>query len=682
MITVKTNILKFKHLIFASLLASIIFTFPFSSGCRLSETQKIPFTKVRTVHNPNEKLGEPFGIAVLNGEVFFSDGETGRIWRISNLQTFSIVTDKFDTPSAIAFDKNGDLIVADSGTHTIKKVNVTNGEIEIVAGTENQPGFNGGDAKTALFNAPIGVAVSDDKIFVADTYNDRIRVIENGKVSTIAGSDKGFADSENGQTAKFDTPCGIALTKDGKIIVADAGNKRLRIIEENGKTSTLAGNGSGDAVDGFLFDAGFVQPLAVAVDDSGAIYVADGNSIRAVGRRLFPMVETITNTKRGFSDGNLSNSRFNRPSGLAVDETGNLFVADAENQAVRVLTGTEIGKEISADEKNNLRFTPEEFRKLGEPRWTFNPPEKARDVAGTLGEIRGEVNDENKQVWFHNGLDIAGAYGETARFVRAEKVLRPLAVENFATTRELIRMPTVGYIHIRFGRDQNNIFYADKRFQFSFDENKKLNGLRISRGTKFKAGDAIGTLNSMNHVHLIAGRSGAEMNALDALVFPNISDSVAPTVEKVSLFDENWCEFETEKAKERIRLNGKTRIVARAFDQMNGNAGYRKLGVYKIGYQILKVDKSPLEDANWTISFDRLPDEDAVKFIYAMGSQSGYTPQTVFNYIASNRVNGDFYEEDFFDASRFEPGNYVLRVFAADFFGNSAFQDIDIEIVR
>ncbi|MBK8304160.1 MAG: hypothetical protein IPK98_12435 [Chloracidobacterium sp.] len=55
------------------------------------------------------------------------------------------------------------------------------------------------------------------------------------------------------------------------------------------------------------------------------------------------------------------------------------------------------------------------------------------------------------QVWFHNGLDIAGAYGETARFVRDEKVLRPIAAENFGTLRELIRMPTLGYIHIRLG---------------------------------------------------------------------------------------------------------------------------------------------------------------------------------------------------------------------------------------
>ncbi len=678
----KTNILKLRTSIFASSFILIILFTLFFYGCWKIEPQKTPFTKVRTVFDANEKFVEPFGIAVRNGEIFVSDGETGRIWRISNFDTFAVATDKLDTPSAIAFDKNGDLIVADSGTHTIKKIVLATGEIETIAGTENQSGFADGDAKNALFNAPIGIAVFEDKIFVADTYNDKIRVVENGKVSTLSGSEKGFIDSENGLTAKFDTPCGIALTKDGKLVVADSGNKRLRIVEENGSTRTLAGNGFENLLDGFLFNDGIVQPLAVAIDDFGVIYVADGSSIRVIGRRLFPFVETITDTKRGFSDGNLRTSRFNRPSGLTVDDTGNLFVADAENQVVRVLTGGNVGKEITEKERVNLRGTPEEFSKLGEPRWAFNPPEKARDIAGTLGEIRGEISAENKPVWFHNGLDIAGNYGETARFIRTEKVLRPVAVENFATSRELIRMPAIGYIHIRFGRDQNNNLFGDKRFQFSFDENKKLNDLRIPRGTKFNAGEAIGTLNSMNHVHLIAGGSGAEMNALDALVFPNISDSLAPTIERVLLFDENWQPIKTEKTNQRIKLSGKTRIVVRAFDQMNDNAGYRKLGVYRIGYQILRADKTPQTDIKWTISFDRLPDEDAVKFVYANGSQSGYTPQTVFNYIASNEVHGDVFREDFLDARKLEQGNYTLRVFAADFFGNQTMRDTEISIER
>ncbi|MDQ6786781.1 MAG: hypothetical protein M3033_08215, partial [Acidobacteriota bacterium] len=620
------KISKIKILIILVVLIGAVCSLFYFFFKRENKPEIIPISKVRTFYNPNVKLGETFGIAARNGEIFISDGEAGKIWRVSSsLKDFYVLSDKFNTPSAIAFDSNGDLVVADSGSHTIKRVRIQNGDTETIAGVENKFGFQDGDVKTALFNAPIGVAVgADGKIFVADTYNDKIRVVENGQVSTVAGSVEGFADGA-GNEAKFDTPCGIAILKNGNLIVADSKNRRLRLIETDGKSSTIAGNGEQNSVDGFPLSASFVEPLAITVNVSGVIYVADGNSIRVINRRFFPFVETISDTKRGFTDGDLRSSRFNRPSGLATDEAGNLFVADAENQAVRVLTGAEIGKQITSDEIKNLRPSPEEFRNQSPPRWAFNPPDAARDIAGTLGEIRGEISDNGKPSWFHNGLDIAGSYGETARFIRTEKVLRPTSVENFATLRELIRLPMLGYIHVRLGRDRDNKIFGDARFQFSFDENRKLNGVRVPRGAKFEAGEAVGTLNAMNHVHLIAGASGAEMNALDALVLPNISDTIAPIIEKVSLFDENWREFETESSNRHIKLSGKTRIVIRAFDRMNGNGGNRKLGVYRLGFQILEADKTPISEINWSILFDRLPDADAVNLVYARGSQSGYT---------------------------------------------------------
>ncbi len=669
------NISKIKCI---CVIAAVIL-FGFISGCRQNEAGFVPFSKARTIYSRTEKFGEPFGIAYHNGEVFVSDGENGKIWRSKDLQNFTALTDKLDTPSAIAFDENGDLFVADSGSHTIKKINVENGEVEIVAGTANKKGYADGEAKSALFNAPIGIAAAENKIYIADTYNDKIRVVEKGQVSTLAGSEKGFADGIGNQ-AKFDTPCGIAVTKNGKLIVADTGNRRLRLIENDGQVSTTAGNGNQESLDGFPLQAAFIEPSAVTVDDSGVIYVADGNSIRALGRGTFPFVETVSGKKRGFEDGDLRNAKFNRPSGLAADGKGNLFIADAENQVVRILTGGEIGKEITGEEKENLRYTPEEFRALGEPRWTYNPPDRKREIAATFGEIRGEIKDDKSQAWFHNGLDIAGAYGETARFIRTEKVLMPFAGQNFGTTRELLRMPTIGYIHIRLGRDKDGKPFDDDRFQFAFDENGKPNNVRIPRGAKFNAGEAVGTLNPMNHVHLIAGRSGAEMNALDALIFPNILDTVAPTIEKVLFYDENWNEIEIVSANKHTNLSGKVRIVARAFDQMDGNVKSRKLGVYKLGYQILHEDKTPVSENRQTIIFDRLPDASALRLVYAAGSKSGYTPQTVFDYIVTDEIKGETSREDFFDASNLPNGNYIVRVFAADFFGNQTFQDVLITI--
>lgn len=651
-----------------------------------------PFSKVHTILDETGKPGEPFGIAARDDEVFFSDGETGKIWRVTNYKDFSVAAEKLDTPSAIAFDRNSDLIVADSGTHTIKRVNVSTGAVETIAGVEGQKGFADGDAKNALFNAPVGIAVSDDKIFVADTYNDKIRVIENGQVSTLAGSEQGLADSGDGRSAKFDTPCGIAVLKDGSLIVADAGNRRLRRVEANGKTTTFAGRDETEEekraatnekpnLDGQLSEARFVEPLAVAVDKAGVIYVADGNSIRAVGRKSADIIETLSDTKRGFADGNIPNSRFNRPSGLAADENGNLFVADAENQAVRIFTGTDLGRELTEAEIESRRMTAEEFRKLQPPRWCYDAPDAVRDIAGTLGEVRGFVGEGTKS-WFHNGLDIAGEFGETARFVRSEKVLRPEAVQNFSKTSESLRLPMLGYIHINIGRSHDYQVFDDRRFQFSYNGGKRPTGVRVPRGTKFEAGDAVGTLNSLSHVHLIAGRSGAEMNALDALILPDVNDAIAPTIQKVSLFDENWQPAaEVHNQNERIKLRGKTRVVVRAFDQMS-DLRYRKLGVYKIGYQVLSEDKTPIGEINWTISFSRLPGEDAVSLVYAPGSQSGYSPRTVFNYITSNEVHDDIARENFFDASQLNAGNYILRVYAADYFGNKTFADTDFEAVK
>ena len=650
----------------------------FNSSCRQTVEEKpLPISKVATLYGAAEKIGEPFGVAVKADEIYVSDGETGSIYKISKSGVATVLTDKLNTPSQIAFDKNGDLIVADSGSHTIKKIKPS-GEVELVAGVENQSGFADGEAKSALFNAPIGVAIYEETIYVADTYNDRIRIIEkDGVVGTIAGSSQGFADGDSRQ-AKFDTPTGLTVLPGGTLLVADTNNRRLRVVGD-GSVRTLLGNGTNDIADGSLAEAQIIHPTAVAVEKSGAIYFTDGNAVRVIENFVFPMVKTISGTRRGFADGDLKASRFNRPSGLAFDETGNLFVADSENQALRVFTGAEIGKTLSPEEIENSRVKPAEFRKLAAARWSYDPPEARREIAGTLGEVRGEVIDDD-QVWFHNGLDIVGGYGETARLIRTEKILRPVSAENFATLRELVRFPTLGYIHLRIGRDKDNKLFDDRRFIFSRDETGKLDGVRVPRGARFQAGEALGTLNAMNHVHLIAGRSGAEMNALDALELPAATDKIAPVIENISLFNENWQAIETQTTAARITISGKTRIVAKAYDRMDGNAERRRLGVFQIGYQILKDDRTPVTDQIWSIRFDRLPEPESIRLVYARGSKSGATGETVFNYIATNKVHGNVATEDFFDAAQLANGAYVIRVFAADYFGNTASKDLEITV--
>ena len=641
-------------------------------------SQSSSFSHVEVIAGPAGEFGEPFGIAVRDGETYVSDGENGRILKISATGSVTHFATGFDTPSGIAFDEVGNLIVADTGPHTIKIVD-KNGVVDTLAGIDGQRGNSDGDRARALFNGPVGVAVaSRGRIFVADTYNDRIRLIENGMVSTYAGSSRGFHEGM-GSEAQFDTPLGVAVWKD-KLLVADAGNRRIRVVEPDSTVWTLAGTGEMSSRDGPLLDSGFVRPTAIAVDHADRIFVADGNSIRVIGSRVFPFVETITDTRRGFHDGPILGAQFNRPSGMGFDKNGNLIVADSENRVVR---------RLSSQIKNSLEskgtpapLTAEEFRAKQPGRWPFEPPDSVRDVAGTLGEIRGEVTPENHRFWFHNGLDIAGQYGETTDFIRNEKVLDPFSVENVGTLRELLRMPTVGYIHLRLGRDKDDKPIDDPRFQFSTSDVGEIQGIRVARGTRFAAGEKVGTLNSMNHVHLIAGRSGSEMNALAALDLPNVADTIDPVIERVELFKDDWSSIETGRLESRIHLTGKIRVVVRTFDRMDGNPERRKLGVYRLGYQLLRENGSPLNDLAWTIEFDCMPPNEAVKFVYANGSRSGATGETMFDYIVTNRMTKEQISEGFLDTGLLNPGNYSIRVFAADIFGNETSKDIPIEVIR
>ncbi len=666
------HFLNRKHKILVSLAVCISAV---AYGCSYLSLDRATLSFVSTIAGIDNSIGEPFGIAVKDGVTYVSDGEKGSILKINAGGETAVFASGLDTPSSIAFDKNGDLFVADSGTNTIKKVDKT-GSISLVAGVEGRSGNTDGDSSTTLFNAPIGIAVSGDKIYVADTYNDSIRVIENGRTTTIAGSTAGYAD---GTPAKFDTPAGIAVWQD-KLLVADTGNNRIRVVEPDGSVWTLAGNGSSDLAGGMLLSSSFVQPTGIAVDPDGTIYVTDGNAIRKIGGVL-PIVTTLNNAGRGIRDGSLAISRFNRPSGIAIDNKGDLIVADSENRLVRRISADK-GSEITPDEITARRDKPEEFRTAQPARWPYDPPVAKRDIAGTLGEVRGEVTTVSDQVWFHNGLDIAGSYGETARFVRTEKVLKPIAAENFNTLRELIRLPTMGYIHIRLGRDSGSNLFNDPRFQFQRDTAGKLVNVRVARGTRFDAGDPIGTLNPMNHVHLIAGRSGSEMNALDALVLPGISDSRPPVIEKVTLFDANWREIETPSANSRITLRDRIRIVVKTFDQVDGNNERRRLGLYRVWYQLFRGDAPISTGSDTGIKFDRTPPNEAVKFVYANGSHSGATGETIFNYIATNSVEADNYREGFLDPSQLEIGTYILRVAAADYFGNTTTRDLTIEVIK
>ncbi|MDQ3820936.1 MAG: hypothetical protein M3362_25075, partial [Acidobacteriota bacterium] len=269
-------------------------------ACSHAPQPRPEFKRVRTLAGADSvRFGDPFGVACSqDGTIYVSDGEAGRVWQIAPEGSVKSIAENLNTPSAIALTPDGAIVVADTGSHTIKRIVPQTGSVTVIAGTEGRAGFKDGRGAEALFNGPIGVAVGrDGTIFVADTYNDRIRSIDElGEVRTIAGGDEpGFADAANGADARFDTPCGIAVDVDGTLIVADTGNNRLRRVRPDGAVTTIAGGGIRGSRDGAIEDSTFNEPAAVAVDDEGTIYVADagGPAIRVCSLGLWPSVTTL-----------------------------------------------------------------------------------------------------------------------------------------------------------------------------------------------------------------------------------------------------------------------------------------------------------------------------------------------------------------------------------------------------
>lgn len=679
-----------------------------ASGCRwFGHKPAGPLAVVTTLagHKTDVALRDPFGVAVgSEGAIYVSDGDTGQIWQFDHAGAGRVVAQNLKTPSGLAVAKDGTLVVAETGTHTIKRVNPKDGATTVIAGNADNAGFADGAGATALFNGPVGVALgADGSIYVADTYNDRVRVIDAaGNVRTLAGSTMGYADGA-GAAAQFATPCGVAVRADGALLVADTGNHRLRLVTMDGNVATWAGQNEAGATDGPLSAAQFDEPTALAIDDKGAVYVAEagGSALRMIAlpaeaaavvtdKNTAPpyVVSMLIGQKgRGLFDGALGEARLSRPSGVGVGLEGAVIVADTGNRLVRAVNRQNadlLGVTLTLEAVRGLRPKAEEFRKLAPPRWPYAPPERPREIAATVGELRGEVNKPDEGVWFHNGLDIPGGYGETVRAVRTEKVLLPQSVALLGTRREYLRLPTMGYIHIRVGRESSEKPFGDPRFIFQRDAKGELTAIRIRRGTTFQAGDAIGTLNNQNHVHLIAGPTGGEMNALAALELPGVADTKPPVIEGVDFYGPDWQPLKPAKLSKDsdLPVQGKVRIVVRGYDQMDGNAARRRLGLYQLGYQILQANGTPANgfgEPKMTISFATLPDDvRTAPLTYAPGSMCGYTPETILGYIVTNFVRDREAREDFWDTAQMPAGQYVVRVFAEDFFGNRTTREVKV----
>jgi sugar lactone lactonase YvrE len=240
---------------------------------------------------------------------------------------------RFDRPLGLAADAGGNLYVADSGNHVIRKV-TPDGVVSTFAGRACEQGSTDAVGREARFRTPTDVAVdASGNVYVADAYNHAVRKITPaGAVTTLAGKVElkggvtvgGFADGK-GTAARFRTPRGVAVDSAGNVYVADTENALLRKVLPDGTVKTLAGGvGNAGYANGTNAVARFSNPQGVTVDASGNIYVADtGNQVI---RRVTAagLVSTVTNGL----------ARFPSPRAVAADKAGNLVVADNDSQTI------------------------------------------------------------------------------------------------------------------------------------------------------------------------------------------------------------------------------------------------------------------------------------------------------------------------------------------------------------
>ncbi len=251
----------------------------------------------------------------------------------------------FDGPSSVSVDDSGNVYVADLRNHTIRKINST-GLVTTLAGCRTI-GIGNGIGKAACFYFPFGVAVDGNgNVTVADTYNHKIRRISpSGLVNDFVGSGiygSGFGSNDGiGNSTSFYFPSGLAVDGLGNVYVADYNNHKIRKISPLGVVSTLAGSGNPDSTDGVGASASFNYPSDVAVDGLGNVYVADTYNQKI--RKITPsgLVSTLAgNGSQGSDDGIGLSASFNFPNGLAVDSIGNVYVADRSNSKIRKISST------------------------------------------------------------------------------------------------------------------------------------------------------------------------------------------------------------------------------------------------------------------------------------------------------------------------------------------------------
>jgi sugar lactone lactonase YvrE len=266
----------------------------------------------------------------------------GEVSTLAGNNSFGIVNDngalaQFGNPYRIALDPAGNVYVIDEADIRIRKINTT-ANVSFFAGT-NRAGFLDGPVLTAQFQWNEGGIVADiqGNMYISDQLNNRIRKVSiAGQVSTVAGNGTGGFQDGDAETAQFNFPDGIAFDTQGNLFIAELANYCIRKITPNGIVSRFAGNGIFGIADGAAGIAQFNSPGDMVADADGNLFVIDNNRIRKITPQ--GVVSTIAGGEEGYADGDGASAKFSGLSGLGIDAQGNLYAADINNNRIRKIS--------------------------------------------------------------------------------------------------------------------------------------------------------------------------------------------------------------------------------------------------------------------------------------------------------------------------------------------------------